>query len=285
MRWLFLIVLLLNIVYLLWQTSLPTTASYANVPALKNVQPVVLLAELKSAPLEGAAETRGKPGPVDSEPVNSGRQDESIAAAGDAITGQQNMPVSANDRAAEKSLAVVAVPVPENQSVATSASGPEAQNETCFTLGPFRNLEALRGLTRDIKEYVISADFRGLEEKQQALYWVYIAPKQSREKAIETGRRLKAKKINDFFIIQSGDKQNGLSLGRFKNKSGAYGLAKKVEKLGFAVTVEPIFKTATIYWLDYQQVSGAKIPESIFEKYTRAAARDKVSHLSRQCES
>ena len=47
MRWLFLIVLFLNLAYIAWQTTRPVTQSYANVQPLKNVQPIVLLSELK----------------------------------------------------------------------------------------------------------------------------------------------------------------------------------------------------------------------------------------------
>ena len=121
-------------------------------------------------------------------------------------------------------------------------------------------------MTREIKSYVVKADFRGREEKEQTLYWVFIKPEKTRNKAIETGKRLKAKKIKDFYVIRDGDKENGLSLGHFRNKDGAYGLAKKVQKLGFDVVVEPVFRTYTVYWLDYQLSSGVTIPESTVRK-------------------
>jgi hypothetical protein len=77
---------------------------------------------------------------------------------------------------------------------------------------------------------------------------------------------------------------NGISLGHFRNKAGAYNLAKKVTKLGFDVNVEPIFKTYTIYWLDYQLAEGVTIPEKIFASYTANTNKDKVSRLKRECD-
>ncbi len=103
-----------------------------------------------------------------------------------------------------------------------------------------------------------------MKKKSSLCIWVYIKPEKSRKKAIETGDRLKSKKIKDFYVIRDGEQKNGLSLGRFKSKSGAYELAKKVKKLGFEVTVEPLFKSHTIYWLDYQLASGVKIPRIDF---------------------
>ena len=46
MRWLFLLVLCLNLAYIAWEMS-KSPNSYVDVPALKDVQPIVLLSELK----------------------------------------------------------------------------------------------------------------------------------------------------------------------------------------------------------------------------------------------
>jgi hypothetical protein len=126
-------------------------------------------------------------------------------------------------------------------------------------------------------------DFRGREEKEPPLYWVYIKPEKNRATAIATGKRLKANKINDYFIIREGTKINGVSLGYFRNKKGATSLATRVEKLGFDVVLEPVFKTYTVYWLDYQLADGVKVPDSIFDKYIKAAKKDRIKRLHRDC--
>ena len=46
MRWLFLLVLFLNLTYIAWELSKPSD-EYVDVPALKNVRPIVLLSELR----------------------------------------------------------------------------------------------------------------------------------------------------------------------------------------------------------------------------------------------
>jgi len=174
---------------------------------------------------------------------------------------------------------------PDSPYGASSQEGDAIQKASCFTMGPFRDLDKLRSLTREIKPYVVSTDFRGREEREQSLYWVYIQPEKNRKKAIETGKRLKAKKIKDFYVIREGEKIHGVSLGRFRNKNSAYGLAKKVKKLGFDVVVEPVLKTYTVYWLDYQLADGVSIPEVLFGQYTQPTKRGKVSRLSRSCDT
>ena len=303
MRWLFLFVLSLNLAYFAWQTTRAPVDNYADVEPLKNVPPIVLLSEQNSSQQEVEAESvktdtsdtavvsvvdeaaeHDKP-VVDQAVYESSQQQPAVVSSVAAVDSSAQAPagsaeqhqttVSAPDKAAMDSKPA------QPPEPSTEQAPPE---EHCYTLGPFRDLDKLRSLTREIKSYVSAADFRGREEKEQAIYWVYLTPEKSRKEAVATGKRLKSKKIKDFYIIRDGDKVNGISLGHFRNKTGAYGLAKKVTKLGFDVNVEPIFKTYTIYWLDYQLAEGVTIPEKIFDKYTTNKNKDKVTRLKRQCD-
>lgn len=288
MRWLFLVVLSLNLAYIAWQTLKPDENLYAYVAPLKNVRPIVLLRELppqQAQVIDSASpqqETVEKVNNVDSLAVTENKtiEQEKVEPVSEVVAEEipaaEIKPVVAG---ITEELAQDAV----NAGSLASSMRPTAES-MCYTLGPFRNLDELRGFTREIKSYVVEADFRGKEEKEQSLFWVYIQPETSKKKAVETGKRLKEKKIKDFYLIREGEKIHGISLGHFRNKSGAYGLAKKVQKLGFDVQVEPVFKTSTVYWLDYKLASGASIPQSIFDKQIKVGQKDKVSLLSRDCD-
>ena len=298
MRWLFLFVLSLNLAYFAWQTTSAPDHSYAEVEPLKNVAPITLLSEqniskqeVEAASVEVAASKTAVDAAVESNEPDAGlavtesssQQPAVTTPVAAAVSEDQQPAGSAGQHAEVLSAADMAA---AEKKPAQPAEDPVEQSppeERCFTLGPFRDLDKLRSLTREIKSYVTAADFRGREEKQPAIYWVYLSPEKSRKEAVATGKRLKSKKIKDFYIIRDGDKVNGISLGHFRSKTGAYGLADKVKKLGFDVNVEPIFKTYTIYWLDYQLAEGVTIPEKIFEKYTTNKDNDKVSRLKREC--
>lgn len=284
MRWLFLIVLSLNLAYIAWQMVIPDEDSYAYVAPLKNVPPITLLRELRpqaaqviesaSAEQKAAEKVNLDGVSVAEVKVNAQKKVESVAeVVAEELPATETKPV-----VAEK-MALAAVDAgPESAPVRPSAGA------MCYTLGPFRDLGELRSFTREIKSYVVEVDFRGKEENEQSLFWVYIQPEANKKKAVATGKRLKEKKIKDFYLIREGEKVNGISLGHFRNKNGAYGLAKKVQKLGFDVRVEPVFKTYTVYWLDYQLAGGANIPQSILDKQVKVAQKDKVSLLSRDCD-
>ena len=280
MRWLFLFVFSLNLVYVGWEMSKTSSENYADVPALKNVQTIALLSELKQqADLAKAGQEGNETAGIElidgssAENTADDNADPVVAAPQEAAAENTEITPESLKQPVEATAVIAEPVVPEEL--------PSVESASCFTLGPFRDLNKLRALTREIKSYVVEADFRGREEKEQTLYWVYIQPEKSRAKAIETGKRLKAKKIKDFYVIRDGEKINGLSLGHFRNKGGAYGLAKKVKKLGFNVLVEPVFRTYTIYWLDYQLASGISIPESSFVKHKKKAQKNKISPISR----
>lgn len=235
MRWLFLFVLLLNIVYVAWQTSVPARDAYANVPRLDDVEPIVLIREL--------ADGRGD--------------------------GSENL---------ETETAVIKDELEDNDVVAA------AENEKCFTLGPFREKENVKNLKKEISSYIEKTAIRNREEREQTVHWVYIQPEKDRKSVIDLGKRLKSKKIKDFYVIREGEKNNGISLGHFKDRARAFGLESKVKKLGFDVMVEQIYKTFVVFWLDYQLIDE-DIPESVLKKYMHPENGDKVSRLSRSCQS
>ncbi len=279
MRWLFLIALFLNLAYISWQMLVPATDVYTNLPVLKNVDSIILLSELKQ---------RGKIDSV-SESVDLVQKSVELEAKVESVSVE--VPIS--DRVGAERQDIVeeevaeikddAVVVPD-ESVSTEVSqAKSAEDGSCYTLGPFRDLDKLRSLIRDIKSYVVKANFRAHEESLPSVYWIYIQPEKSRKQAIKTGKRLKDKKIKDFYIVREGEKNNAISLGYFRNKNSAFRLEKKVKKLGFDVLVEPIFKTYTVYWLDYQLVSGVSVPEAIIEKYSQSMKTDKISRLGRDC--
>ncbi len=296
MRWIFLFVLFLNLAYIAWEVNRPSVESYSGVLALKNVQSIVLLSELnqvqktalnesgnvaQTVSLHGSDEPAGSVPEKDRPTGNKSLEVESLAVE-PAVPATSTLALNAQDSLqAEKG---------DNEAEAVLLSSSPARNrqktivdEKCYTMGPFRDLEVLRSLMREIKAYVVATDFHGREVKEQSLYWVYIKPEKNRKAAIATGKRLKAKKIKDFYVIREGEQIHGVSLGYFRNKNGAQGLVSKVKKLGFDVVLEPVFKTYTVYWLDYRMNGDVEIPQTIIDKYLQVAEKDKITRLDRLC--
>ena len=201
MRWLFLFVLSLNLAYVGLEMSESSTVTEVNVLALKNVKTIVLLSELKRQQSD-AAEDGQQEEVVLADYVSAESSPAEQVVGGDEANAP--MPV-VSQPVVESKPEVIAEPAEQSntarniaETVASAESvasipkpSVEARPSTsCFTMGPFRKLTELRGLTREIKPYVIKTDFRAREEKERTLYWVYLKPEKNRHQAIETGKRL-----------------------------------------------------------------------------------------------
>lgn len=275
MRWLFLLLLLVNIVYVGWELNRERPQrTVAELPG--GVEPIVLLSELgtetavrQQAVAADAADTpvksKARPPvkqvpPVQSEPElkpePAPKTPARVAAVAETVV---------ETKAAETQPAVV---VPE----------PPAA-DMCYTLGPFRKMKTLRLVTREIKDYVVEASFRSKEEQEQTMFRVFVRPVGSHQEAKAMTRELLSKNIKDYFIITEGENKNGISLGYFSTKSRAYRHADHVRRLGFDATAEPVFSSYTIYWLDYRIKSGRNIPQRIFDDHLE----DSKQKLNRTC--
>jgi len=268
MRWLFLFVLALNLSYLGWGIVNNSNDEQKDIAPLRNVKPILLLSEVKQ----------------------SGAVKESLASEVVNLQNNQAKQESAASEVTEDIADVSTDAIAETSADQIDADRERVQPEMdaeivagCFTLGPFEDLDKLGQFVREIQPFVSAADFRGQEVKEATVYWVYLKPEKSYNKAAALGKQLKANKIKDYYIIRDGDKKFGLSLGHFRNKQGAYSLFKKVAKLGFDVGIDKIDNNKTIYWLDYELVDKASIPEALFTKYIPQNKKTEVTRKQRGC--
>ena len=295
MRWLFLIMLVLNLSYIAWELSITPVETGVETPLRKGIPGIQLLSEVENT-VAGPPSQQSSAENIDvstadetqAEQEGSARQPESVpgevAVAGE-MTAQSLTTVSKQAKTGSETDQ-------ETGEVKVKAADSSATGErerlvlevmpkpVCYTLGPFRSRKKLQAFADEIASSTEEQQVRSRDEKEQSLFWVYLKPLKSRAEAVQTGERLKAKNIKDFYVIRSDNKRNGLSLGHFKNKNGAYRLAKKVEKLGFDVVVEPVFKTYSVYWLDYRLKSGVEAPESVLSQVENS----QISRLERVCQ-
>ncbi len=278
MRWFFLILLIVNILYVSWELKRerPVATVAPTLPA--NVDRLVLLSELESttasqangaqATAEIAASAKTAPEMDEVQPQSDTSETASAeVAAPDGV-----------DAAADDAIAVKAqpeAPVDEPAELAVD----EPARDLCYTLGPFREMKTLRVVTREIKDYVVEASFRSRDEQEQSMFRVYLKPVGGKREARALIKQLVSKNIRDYFIITDGPYKNGISLGYFSDKSRAERHAERVRKSGFDAVLEPVFRSYTIYWLDYRIKAGNEIPQTILDQHLN----NTTQRLSRSC--
>ena len=156
----------------------------------------------------------------------------------------------------------------------------ESTTVACFTLGPFRDKALSDKAMAMLKGKVDKLQLRTREENEQQRYWVYIASLKNRSEAIAKSKELAKKKIKDYYIIQTGSKNNGISLGHFKEKVHAYRRLESLKSMGFEVEIEPIYHTYTVHWLDYRLAGEQAVEKEILLDFQD----DGVDRLDRPCE-
>lgn len=273
MRRLLLFLLVINVAYFIWQLSMHDEAEGMIGSTVESIEPIFLLSEREPLPIAEShisehqvAEVQGIEDRVAENRVTENADEQSEIVLH-----------SPEKRLSEKDTGEKTDKIEEQADVEI------VSKSACFTAGPFNDLEALRTLIDDIKNNVTDTKIRDQEEKKLSVFWVYINPEKSRKDAKTLGQNLKAKKIKDFYIIRSGEKNNGISLGHFKSKYRATKLTKRVKSLGFDVRIEPVLKAYTVYWLNYQMTKSENMPQMILDEYEKIAVNNKITVLRRDC--
>lgn len=246
MRNLFLLLLLGNICLGLWVYTQEKTAASAEVlppQSAAAAKPLVLLSELPAEaiqPLPAAA----PPNPVPAAVV---------------VAEVQEQPLQ---------------PDPEPEPVPSPV-------QECFTLGPFADAAKAQRALRLLGAAGAQASKRENQEQVPYGYRVFIPPLSSRERAYQIADQLRDSGIKDYFVISNpNDKQNGVSLGLFKQRTGAIKRVAQLRNMDYQASIEVRYKDRVIYWIDYSAPVGLVGAEALLEAGEGVTG---MQHLGRTC--
>jgi|OM-RGC.v1.010603692 hypothetical protein len=224
-RWIFIILLMGNGIYFLWQNYLVQEAEIVATSSLVeygedgDTVALVLLAERLSTPTTlvpdlGESKNGERPG------------EESSAAATEPVVAE------------------------------TSA--------VCWLIGPFQEEISAKQVISRLSALDVTLRLRAIDTRAKPDYWVYIPPQVSRKAAIKLLRELQSKKI-DSFLITEGDRKNGISLGFFTQKERADGVMKARKDQGYNPSVREILRVDTEFWLIFDQRQSGKFSDALWE--------------------
>ncbi|MEN9465217.1 MAG: hypothetical protein RL217_1398 [Pseudomonadota bacterium] len=126
----------------------------------------------------------------------------------------------------------------------------------CYMAGPYTNESAARNLLERISAQGLAANLKNVQVAgaEPSEYWVYVAPRPSREEALRTLRELQNRKF-DSYIITQGELADGISLGLFRNAESAYKLQKATEAVGIVSQVQVMNKTQQEFWVEVRDTA------------------------------
>lgn len=232
MKWLVLLLLLLNAVYLGWEIDRGTRTGMANRSAAVQVPTGVarlsLVSELRTPPVK-----RSMPElpPQFVEPGSDQTPDEIVSELPD--------------------IAVSEMP-----------GGPI--EKSCFTFGPLADETHAIRLGDWFRNRQADVAVRTTIDSDQQLFWVYLAPEGSRESALAVLDELQKGGILDMRVISRGNLHNAISLGLFSTQAAVNDRLNELERKGFHPVVVPYTDAQKIFWLDVQVPSMNDTLASMF---------------------
>ena len=135
-------------------------------------------------------------------------------------------------------------------SIITAPSSPNALSYACMALGPFATQEDLRIARNALGAEVQRTRARQEQTTQSKGWWVHLPPSASHAAALAQARQLGARNIQDYFVVGSGDNQNTVSLGLFKDPANARKRRDEIVGAGFPAQMSERTETVPEYWLD-----------------------------------
>jgi len=143
----------------------------------------------------------------------------------------------------------------------------QAVQEVCHRIGYFSNDAELQTVTGWFREEGISVSQVQTIENVFIGYWVHLPAYPNQAAAQQVVSALREKGIQDLFVELRAPHTNAISLGLFKQKSGADRRLKQLQTLGFPAKIANREPEQTVNWLEFdldinQEVPLARIPVS-----------------------
>ncbi|MCP4288295.1 MAG: SPOR domain-containing protein [Gammaproteobacteria bacterium] len=301
MKWLFLLLVIVNIAIFVWGVQREADTSTKEEPRYRNIGEIKLLSEADIEELTIAAVSE-KEVIEQEQPVSITEQldhsEEKAIVTSQTISsedlssaveppGKDEAVVPDSTDLPEKSDESTEIEIPSKE-ILTSETDESSQIEKeisdsaeekpitvqetfCWTLGPIIQKSVALTTLEKISEVVASADFRETTGRKIKGYWVVLPPYESARESIEAVKQLKARDVVDVQRFYSGEFQNGVSLGVYNRRFNAEKRQAQIEKKGFSPEVLPRYKDEIHYWIDYRSGNESNVSGKLPSEYRNLA--------------
>lgn len=266
MKWLFILLLLANVIYLGWEMDRDTRLHHANISSGLNIpvgtQEFVLLNELDKLPKKRSQiklDNELSMQNYDSEPVMpielnpNTEQILSSLLTETTIVQLSDEPVLNDDIFAEFETDLLFNPEPEKR--------------VCYTYGPIPSQEESNLFSKWLDDRNIQYEQRQTDEQGKQLFWIYLAPHESHEKAVAAINDLKQKGVKDVRLIREGDLLNAISLGLFSSQAAVNRRLNEIKTKGYQSVVVPYLDGKKVYWFDVAVVQNSDYVNELFSGF------------------
>jgi len=270
MKWLFILLLLTNVVYLGWEIDSDArldrvnTSTAIKVPA--GTQQLVLLNELEKLPETRShikLDNRLSVDNFNSEPVLAIALNPNTERMMEALLTETSITKLDDEIAAYSDQEGNTLSVPYAESLSEPTDLVPAKT-ICYTYGPIPNQEESSLLSNWLDERSILYTQRQTNEQGKQLFWVYLAPQESRAEAEAALNDLKQKGVKDMRLIRGGSLLNSISLGLFSSQAAVNRRLNEIKTKGYQSVVVPYTGGKMLHWFDVTVVPNSDYVHDLF---------------------
>ena len=120
---------------------------------------------------------------------------------------------------------------------------------TCYAVNGIENHSAARSVAKWFATRGVRAEAQTRAVEESIFYEVYVPPLKDRAEATEAMRRMREDGFVDIMRINSGELENGISVGAYRQLGNAERRVKTFRAKGYQVEFKPRDRTRTTYWV------------------------------------
>ena len=259
MKWFFVLLLLVNLVYLGWEIDRSSKQHRANKQTAINIPATANRLQLV-ADLDMPPETR-KPPVVPDEDYQQ-------------VNVTSMLPIEMNPNTEnmmqtflnESSMMQLQSEFMQEDRAVRSIDD-EPVNTICYTYGPIPEKKESALMSEWLNERGIEYEQRQTTEDGLPKFWVYLSPQASTARAEKTVEELKQQGIRDLQLIRSGDLLNAVSLGLFSTQAAVNRRLNEIKATGYQPVVVPYAGGKKVYWFDVMLVQNSSYVNELFSGF------------------
>lgn len=152
----------------------------------------------------------------------------------------------------------------------------KADSKYCYVIGPIKNKAKISRLSKHIQSMGLEIQKVRKTIKKVPSHWIYLSGYKTENEAKKAIIRLAAKGVKDTQFIKRNATNFVVSVGLFSTKSGADERLKKLEDSGFTPQTSMVTANKSLYWLDLKYKDGQKVDVSLFNSLIKGMKDTKV---------
>lgn len=255
MKWLFLLLLIVNLAYLGWEMD-----RSAGIERKVKQQQIRIPADTPRLAL--VSELSNPPEPRDVQTDDNDNQINPMLSIEMNPNTEKMIDTLLNDSAVMQMDNVFlndSFDVAEEQ-----VSDVSADDSACYTYGPIPDSNESALMTNWLNDRGIFFHSRQTREDGKQLFWVYLAPQKSQKEAEAAMQDLKKQGVNDLRLIQTRDLLNAISLGLFSSQAAVNRRLNEIQAKGYQTVVIPYSGSNQIHWFYVRIVKSASYVNELF---------------------